>query len=102
MTISIQPSWIPLNKAVRAVWQENGSKPPHPRTSVRWATKGKSGIKLKSRRFNGQYQTTVEAVREFLAAINEAAKPKDVKLDSRRKELELVSAELDSLLTRSA
>lgn len=91
-------NWLPLNQAVRIVFRELDAKPPHQQTAIRWARKGKLGIRLQTRRFNGQYQTTVDHVREFLAAIEKASEPRDVQRDRRRKQLDRVSSELDELL----
>ena len=60
--------------------------------------KGKFGVKLETRRFNGRYETTVEAVHTFLAAVNRAAEPKNVVVDRREKELAIVSTRLTQLL----
>ena len=66
---------FPLTIAAKHAFGIHRVRPPSRATLFRWIRKGKLGIKLQSRRFNGGYQTSIEAIHRFIEAVDEAAAP---------------------------
>ena len=88
---------LPLTVAAKLVFDARRTRPPSRATLFRWIRKGKFGVKLESRRFNGNYQTSVEAIERFIDAVDRTTNPPTAKELARTKELNRVSDELDNL-----
>ena len=88
---------FPLTIAAKHAFAIHRVRPPSRATLFRWIRKGKLGIKLQSRRFNGGYQTSVEAIHRFVAAVDEAAAPVERVRQRRKQQLDNISIELDRL-----
>ena len=88
---------LPLTVAARVVFEAEGVKPPSRATLCRWIRKGKLGVMLESKRFNGNYLTSTEAIKRFIAEVDRIAEPRDVRQQRRAKQLETVSSTLDEL-----
>jgi len=59
---------LPLHKAIREATGTN----PHFQTGRRWVREGNRGIRLEAVLVNGEYRTTVQAVRDFIEATTQA------------------------------
>jgi hypothetical protein len=59
---------LPVVKAVEAVLKQR----PHVQTCRRWVKKGCRGIRLQAQFVNGTYQTTIQAVEDFIRATTAA------------------------------
>ena len=90
-------SKLPLSRAARAVFETEGVRSPSRATLCRWIRKGKLGVKLESKRFNGNYLTSIEAIKRFIAEIDRITEPRDVRQQRRAKELSNISSTLDQL-----
>lgn len=88
---------FPITTAAKMTFDAHLVRAPSRATLVRWIRKGKYGIRLQSRRFNGNYQTSVEAINRFIKAVDVAAESVDRKFERRKQQLDHVSAELDRL-----
>lgn len=88
---------FPITTAAKLTFEAHLVRAPSRATLVRWIRKGKYGIKLQARRFNGNYQTSVEAINRFINAVDVAAESFDRKFERRKQQLDHVSAELDRL-----
>jgi len=88
---------LPLTLAARRVFESEGVKPPSRATLCRWIRKGKFGVKLESKRFNGNYLTSADAIRRFIAAVDRATEPNDIRAKRRAKELSIITNTLDDL-----
>lgn len=88
---------LPLTVAARMVFEHNGVRSPSRATLCRWIRKGKAGVKLECRRFNGNYQTSVEAILRFVNAVDEKVESRFKRDARRRRELNRVSQILDDM-----
>jgi len=89
---------LPVSKALKKAFDELGRKPPHVMTAIRWIRKGKFGVRLDATRFNGRYETTVEAIHAFLAAVEKASGPSDRRAEARLRQLADAELRLSKLL----
>ena len=88
---------LPLTVAAKQAFEGCKTRPPSRATLFRWIRKGKFGVRLESRRFNGNYQTSVEAIVRFIDAVDRETDRPTAKEQRRTKELNRVSDELDDL-----
>ena len=88
---------LPLTTAAKLSFASQKTRPPSRATLIRWIRKGKCGVRLESRRFNGNYQTSVEAIMRFVRAVDCATDNPMSKESRRSNELERVSQVLDDL-----
>ena len=88
---------FPLTIAAKHAFGIHRVRPPSRATLFRWIRKGKLGVKLQARRFNGAYQTSVEAIHRFIDAVDEAAAPVERSRQRRKQQLDNISSELDRL-----
>jgi hypothetical protein len=88
---------LPLTTAAKVAFASQKTRPPSRATLFRWIRKGKCGVRLESRRFNGNYQTSVEAIMRFVQAVDCATENPLSKESRRSNELKRVSRVLDDL-----
>lgn len=88
---------MPLTLAAKQAFEGCETRPPSRATLFRWIRKGKFGVRLESRRFNGNYQTSVEAILRFIDAVDLATSPEREKEHRRAKQLDKISNALDEL-----
>ena len=88
---------LPLTTAAKIAFSSRRSRPPSRATLFRWIRKGKLGIKLESRRFNGNFQTSVEAILRFIDRVDRAAESRSTRIARRSIELDRVARKLDEL-----
>jgi len=89
--LSLQDNLIPLGKAARLLPFK-----PNPTTLWRWRTRGVRGHKLETVNIGGRVYTSLDALNEFVAAINASGGCTPPPVSKRREaELRRVDAELD-------
>jgi hypothetical protein len=87
------------NEQLRLLTKASADVPgtPHVSTLIRWALRGLKGIKLETVVVGGRRYTSVEAIRRFLARLNEPRSASRAPLPERRQqEVERAERRLDA------
>jgi hypothetical protein len=72
---ALDPTLQPLSAAARSLGQGRAGKPLSPSTLWRWSSKGLYGVRLEIVRRGGMAYTTMQALRDFFAAVDAARVP---------------------------